>query len=232
MLYRVILALVTLLVIPGSGAAQIMADSAALPPTNETYELRAGDRVTIELYTSAGVEVAVVGGERTVDNDGNVFLPFVGTVRVAGMKANDLRAELTGRYAEFYADPVVDIKVELRISVTGAVRDQGQFYVDPTTTVVHALAIAGGMSAEVAVNSLVLPADQTRIRLVQDGVTYILNLRPDEVTSETLALRVRSGDWIHVPPRSRSEVRDQITFWGGVLSFVTGIVSLIILANR
>ena len=88
------------------------------------------------------------------------------------------------------------------------------------------------MSAEVAVNSLVLPANQRQVRLVRDNVTHILNLRPDEVQPSVISMRVQSGDWIHVPPRPRSEVRDQITFWGGVLSFLTSIVSLLILANR
>ena len=45
-------------------------------------------------------------------------------------------------------------------------------------------------------------------------------------------MRIQSGDWIHVPYRERSRVRDEIQFWGSVVSFAASVVGLVILINR
>ncbi len=122
--------------------------------------------------------------------------------------------------------------MELRVSVTGSVRSAGQLYLDPTATITDAIARAGGMAAEVAVIGNQIPANQAEVRLVRDGGTTILNLRPDEVQDSVLQMRIKSGDWIHVPPRDRSRVRDEIQFWGSVLSFVSSIAAVVVLITR
>ena len=203
-----------------------------LDETQHGNRLRSGDRVTVKLYTSAGQEVAVVGGQRTIDADGQIFLPYIRTIRVSEYDQTALREELTARYSAFYADPVVDVTVELRVSVTGAVANAGQFYLDPTATVVDAIARAGGMYSELAVSTLQIPADQGSVRLVRDGEPIILNLRPDEITDEILHMRIQSGDWIYVPFRGRSQVRDEILFWGGVIGFVVNVIGLVILIGN
>ncbi len=197
------------------------------------YGVRAGDKVTVTLYTGSGEEVRQAGGERIVDRGGAIFLPFIGLTMVSGLDQEEIRQLLQERYSEYYAGHVVQVSVELSVSVTGAVGRPGQFFVSPTTTVVGAIAQAGGMLPELTAPGLNnLPADQARVRLVRDGRTTILNLRPDEVRPEILQMPVQSGDWIHVPNQARSRVRDELQFWGGILSFVTNLVAIIVLVSR
>lgn len=206
--------------------------AAPLAAQEPSYALRPGDRITAEVFTAAGERVDVVSGSRIIDRNGDVFLPFVGSVHVAGLDETSLRRLLVDRYEPYYADPVVDVEVELRVSVTGSVGQPGQLYLDPTATLVDAIAQAGGMASEIAVATIQIPANQSEVRLVRDGVTTILNLRPDEVTEEVLRMRIKSGDWLHVPPRDRSRIRDEIQFWGGVLSFVGSLAALVVLIAR
>jgi polysaccharide export outer membrane protein len=206
--------------LPGAAAAQ------------EAYGIRAGDRVTTQLFSAAGEEVEVIAGERIVDRNGDVFLPLVGSIRVAGLDETGLRRLLTERYATFYDQPVVDVRVQLRVNVTGAVGRPGQYFVDPTATVADALAEAGGVTPELAVAAIQIPSDPENVRLVRDGETLILNLRPEEVSQEVLDMRVQSGDWFHVPYRRRSQLRDDVTFWGSVVSFAASVVGLIVLIGR
>jgi len=196
------------------------------------YSLRPGDKITTEIFTAAGARVQEVAGERIVDRNGQIFLPYVGSVRVEGLDQVGLRELLYREYGRFYPDPVVNVKVQLRVNVTGSVRSPGQFFLDPTATLIDAVTAAGGMFSEVVVSSLQIPADQARVRLIRDGKTTILNFRPDDITPEVIAMRIRSGDWIHVPPRRRSHVRDEITFWGSVISFASSAVALIVLLRR
>lgn len=197
-----------------------------------SYAVRPGDRVTVQVFTAAGERVDVVGGQRIIDRTGDIFLPYVGTVHVAGLDEMGLRDLLTRRYGSFYSDPVVDVKVELRVNVTGAVGHPGQYFLDPTATLVDAVATAGGMASEYAVTNVQIAADQSRVRLVRNGRSYTVNLRPSEVADSVLLMRIRSGDWIHVPARERSRVRDNVQFWGSVLSFVASFVGLIYLIGH
>ncbi len=223
---RTLLPLCFLVALPLPGAAQRDLNRSG-------YSLSPGDRIEIELYTDAGVELSVVGGERTVDEAGDVFLPFVGSLRVMGMIQGQLRDTLKIMYEEFYTEPVLHVKVSLSVRVTGAVGDPGRYYLDPTSTILDALTEAGGMSTELSGPGIVgIPADQSRVRLVRDGESRIMNLRPDEVTDTVLKLPIRSGDWLHVPNQARSRVRDELQFWGGVATFVANLVAIIIFVGN
>ncbi len=196
------------------------------------YAIRPGDRVTVDVYTAGGQRVAFVEGPRILDRAGDVYLPFVGSVHAAGLDENGLREALIQRYSSFYDQPVVNVKVELRVNITGSVGRPGQYFLDPTATIIDALSEAGGASSELALTSLSVPADQAHVRLVRDGKTMILNIRADEITQDVIDMRIRSGDWIHVPAQERSHWRDELTFWGSVVSFVSGVVTLIVVLSR
>ncbi|HKJ03272.1 MAG TPA: polysaccharide biosynthesis/export family protein [Longimicrobiales bacterium] len=215
--------LLALCALPASARAQ----------ADDGYAMRPGDKVTISVFTAGGEQVGVVSGERILDRDGDIYLPYVGTVHAAGQDQTSLRELLARRYETFYSQPVINVKVELRINITGSVGRPGQYYVDPTATLIDAISAAGGAAAEFATSgNQGMLADPSKVRLVRDGVTTIFSVRPDEITEETIRLRIKSGDWIHVPTRPRSRVRDEITFWGSVLSITSSFISLIILINR
>lgn len=197
-----------------------------------SYAVRPGDRLTVEVFTAAGQKVDVVQGQRILDRNGDVYLPYVGSLHAAGLDEAGLREALIQRYQSFYDDPVVNVKVELRINITGSVRSPGQYFVDPTATIIDALAQAGGASSEYAITNIQIPADQAHVRLVRDGKTTILNIRADEITQDVIDMRVRSGDWIHVPARERSRIRDELTFWGSLISFTSSVVALIYLVTH
>jgi polysaccharide export outer membrane protein len=216
----------------------VLAGLLALPPAPATaqqessYAIRPGDRITLEVFSSAGQKIDVVAGERVVDRNGDIHLPFIGTFRAQGLDQNSLRGAMVAAYGAFYDGPVVNVKVELRINITGAVGRPGQYYVDPTARVVDVLAEAGGTGVEFAMYGNVIPANPREIRLIRDGQSFIFNLHPAEATQEAMDLQVQSGDWIHVPPQTRSATRDNILFWGSIVSLLSGVASLVLLATR
>ena len=197
-----------------------------------SYSIRPGDRITLEVFSSAGQKIDVVAGPRVVDRNGDIHLPFIGTFRAQGLDQNSLRGAMVAAYGAFYPDPVVNVNVELRVNITGAVGRPGQFYFDPTTRIVDALAHAGGTGVEFALYGSAIPANSREIRLIRDGRSVIINLHPADATQAALELRIQSGDWIHVPPQPRSAVRDDILFWGSVVSLISGVASLVLLATR
>ena len=118
-------------------------------PTITKRGVQAGDQVSITFYTAAGTELSEVSGERTVDDNGEVFLPFLGTVSVLGLNAQAIREVLEDRYGTIYADPVIEVSASIHINVTGAVGRPGRFFLPPSATLVDALALAGGAGSEI-----------------------------------------------------------------------------------
>ena len=211
-----------------SGSMEPVAGVLALPPLTRTG-VQPGDQVIIAFYTAAGVELLEVSGERTVDPSGELFLPFLGTVRVIGMETADIRKLLEERYGAIYADPVVEVVVNVHVNITGAVRTAGHFFVPPSATLVDALSLAGGVTAEVDVSIGGGASDPSQVRLVRDGVATVIDMRPLSIRPQILELQVQSGDWLYVPRAQRSRTRETITFWGSLFSTALTLVTLIVL---
>lgn len=80
--------------------------------------------------------------------DGRISLPLLGTFPVAGMTTGALRQLLTTKLAKYYNQPVVTVIVVKAQShtynVMGRVMHPGQFLLNRPTTVLDALAEAGG----------------------------------------------------------------------------------------
>ena len=190
--------------------------------------VRPGDQLITEFYTASGDPLESVRGTRLVDREGNVFFPYVGTVQVDGLDAQQIRSLLVQRFQPFYNDPVITVNVLLCVNVTGLVAAGGRYFLDPTTTILDALSAAGRTMAEVAIATNAA-ADASGVRLVWDGRTMILDLRSDAATQAVLEMPIQSGDWIHVPAQQRSRLRDEMQFWGSLLSLFSSVVAVGIL---
>ena len=211
-----------------SSGTKIVTDFTQLTRTG----VQPGDQVTIAFYTSAGTELPEVSGERTVDPNGELFLPFLGTVPVVGLGTAGIRQLLEERYSALYSGPVVEVVTSVNVNITGAVRNGGQFFVPPFSTLVDALARAGGTTSDVDVGLSGGASDPGQVRLVRDGMTFVVDLRPMGMNPEIFSLQVQSGDWLHVPRAPRSQAREQISFWGGLLTTLLTAASLVVLITQ
>ncbi len=214
-----------------SGSIPVAEGVLELPRVTRTG-VQPGDQVTIAFYTAAGTRLAEISRERTVDPDGELFLPFLGTVPVVGLESADIRRLLEERYGALYSDPVIEVVTNVNVNITGAVRSAGQFYVPPSATLVDALARAGGVTSEVDLGLSGGASDASQVRLVRNGVATVLDLRPLEIRPEIISLRIQSGDWLYVPRAESSQLREQISFWGNALAVLFTAASLVVLIVR
>jgi polysaccharide export outer membrane protein len=188
--------------------------------------------VVIAFYTAAGTRLEEVTGERTVDPNGELFLPFLGTVAVAGLETAEIRKLLERQYGAIYSDPVVEVITNVNVNITGAVQSPGQFYVPPSATLIEAMARAGGSTSEVDVGLQGGASDPSEVRLVRDGVATVIDMRPLTIRPEVVNLRVQSGDWLYVPRARRSKLKEDITFWGSAFSALLTLATLVVIIAR
>lgn len=190
--------------------------------------VRPGDVVTVAFFTAAGQRSDELSGEHIVDRSGQLALPYVGRLNVAGLTTLAIRDTLAARFSQFYASPVIVVRVQIGVNVTGAVRAPGHYAVDPSSTVLDVLARAGGLTDDVG-GGFSLPADARNVRLVREAQTHIVDMRPDAITEAISSMRVQSGDWLHVPVAARSRWRDNLQF---IASFVNIGATIYLLATR
>jgi polysaccharide export outer membrane protein len=149
--------------------------------------IRPGDIVVVEFWGQPEVS-----GERIVDDNGNIHLPLLRAVQVAGLSAEQIRERLTEAYGQYYSDPLIVVNVRLGVSVTGEVISPRRYTVDPALNVLDLFGLAGGLTYE---------AKRDATELNRGGARYILDLDDALLYTQSEKLRLQSGDWIYVPRR-------------------------------
>jgi protein involved in polysaccharide export with SLBB domain len=145
--------------------------------------LRPGDAV--RLFFSREVELS---GEFEVDGRGSLVLPVLGRVTVHDSSAEELKAELEGRYDEHLRNQSVQVTPLRRVRVLGAVHRPGLYLADATMSITDVLALAGGVTDR---------GHPTDIRVLRAGEELLVSMEPGVPD-----LGVRSGDQLLVPDRS------------------------------
>ena len=113
---------------------------------NGDYVILPGDRIMVRVWGAKTYNDVL-----PVDQQGNIFLPEVGPVRVAGLKQAALQGAVKARLASVFTDNV-NIYVSLQSSqpvavyVTGFVNQPGRYAGGPMDSVLSYLDRAGGMT--------------------------------------------------------------------------------------
>ena len=190
-------------------AARNAADSAG------DYILGPGDVVTVKAFDLDEVNQRV-----RVDGNGDITLPLLNTVPVAGHSVAQVQEDLTKRLGEYMFTPRVTVFVEeyrsQQVAVQGAVHHPGMVnQQNRSTTISDTLAAAGGPTPEAGSRIVLIPVesrhgaeigilDASAATSPMDnqlaGAIVIDTHESDEQTRRRfLDLPVRAGDVIWVP---------------------------------
>jgi polysaccharide biosynthesis/export protein len=139
---------------PTQPAPARQAAGAAHPAAME-YRIGAGD--TLQLFVWKEPELT---HEVTVRIDGNISVPLLGDIQAAGRLPGELAEEITAGLKRFLAAPLVTVAVHgtpsTRFFVLGMVGKSGEFSMFGPTTVVQALAMAGGFREYAKLDDIVI----------------------------------------------------------------------------
>jgi polysaccharide export outer membrane protein len=177
-----------------SAAVTTPLDASAARPASAGYRLQPGDTVEISVWGEEELQRQLL-----VRPDGTLSFPLTGEVRAAGRTVTDVQNEVTQKLVRYIAEPTVTVSVTglegNRVYVIGQVNNPGTFVMNPTLTVLQALALAGGTTAFASLNDIVI------IRDTDDGQRALPFAYDDIKRGRRLEqnVQLRSGDTVLVP---------------------------------
>jgi polysaccharide export outer membrane protein len=134
---------------PGAASAVAMAPPpppsapSAIKPNDSEYVIGNDDLLSINVWKEAEVSRSL-----PVRSDGKISLPMVGEVQAAGQTPLQLEVEIANKLQSYITDPVVTVMVQesnsQRYNILGQVAKPGSYSLALTTSVIDAIATAGG----------------------------------------------------------------------------------------
>ncbi len=161
------------------------------PDSAADYRISAQDILQISVFQVKDLDSAV-----QVSEDGNITLPLIGKVRVAGRTTSETEQIIASKLQQKYLQsPQVSVSVKTygkRITISGAVAGPRVLADDGNTTLSQAVANAGGV-AEIG-NSERVHVARSKDQHVQDDIYNLDDIQAGKVPDPLL----RGGDIIVV----------------------------------
>jgi polysaccharide export outer membrane protein len=212
---------------------------------NVEYRVSPNDIVSMSVYTNDGfklIDITTSAESVTsrlnnmnnntniqflVEPDGMIKLPIIGKIKIAGMTIREAEKSLEGQYANFYNKPFIVVRVvNRRVTIFPGTGGSGRVVNldNESTTVVEALALAGGITNT---------GKARKIKLIRGDLRNPKVILIDLSTLEGVKqgnLLLQANDIIYVEPipRISQEVLTQITPVVGILTSFALIYNIII----
>jgi polysaccharide biosynthesis/export protein len=112
------------------------------------YVLGSDDEIVIRALDAAELS----NQPMRIDDSGNIAVPMIGKLHVAGLTVRELEAEVENKLARYIVDPDVSILITAYrsqpVSILGSVRTPGTYQLEGHKTLIEVLSLAGGLSSE------------------------------------------------------------------------------------
>jgi polysaccharide biosynthesis/export protein len=164
------------------------------PALSDDYRLGPGDKLRIEVYKDPQLSQSV-----QVRPDGKITLPLVGDLEATSHTPIELRDTITKSLKEYVTNPTVTVIVvealASKIYVMGEVTHPGTMELHGPTTILQALAMAGGFKEFANTKDVKVLRPNGDRGAVQ---TLKFNYR-DVLNGDARPFYLRSGDTVVVP---------------------------------
>ena len=172
------------------------------------YKLGARDIITVSVFAGGEEQVKV---DITVSDEGTVNFPFIGTISAKGQTTSGLEEKVKiPLEADFFVDPQVHIQVKeyqsLQFSISGAVKNPGNYTMASSTTIMDLIAKAGGVSPERGNVAYILRGNQAFPTGESSGEGGMAG-EPEKINLQKLLdegdmannRKLESGDSVYIP---------------------------------
>ncbi len=176
-------------------------------PGANAQALKSGDSLSISVLQDSKLDRTVV-----IDPSGQIAFPLAGHIRARGLTPEGLEKILKAKLKDNYKDDNLDVTVAVanspkdipeddlkpKIFITGEVSRPGSYVVRQPTTLMQAIALAGGIGPFAAKQRI-----QVRRRSAGgDETIFMFNYKAYEAGADLEGnIKLRAGDVIMVPER-------------------------------
>ncbi len=158
---------------------------------NSDYVIGPGDVLQVRGWGMVDINVNV-----TVNRNGEIYLPKVGAIQVAGLKYRDLQGHLKKSIGRIYNNFEISASIaqtrSVQIYVVGHAQRPGTYTFSSMTTLLNALFTSGGPSGTGSMRNIQLKRSGEPLGSFD---LYDILLRGDKTTDMTL----KDGDVIYIP---------------------------------
>jgi protein involved in polysaccharide export with SLBB domain len=161
-------------------------------PVPADYVLGPGDEITARVWGSIDSQIRA-----TIDRNGQINIPKVGTFTLAGVKASDLdsvlKAQIGRVFTNFNLSSTLGKLRSIQIYVVGQTKQPGVYTVSSNATLVSALFASGGPAANGSMRNIQLKRDG-KVMATMDLYAFITQ------GDKSQDMRLLPGDVIVIPP--------------------------------
>ncbi len=172
-------------------------------PVTPDYVVGPGDEIQVQIWGQV-----TLNGRFMVDRMGNVFIPQVGTLHVAGLKFMQLQDSLKNQISRVFRNFDLNVNMgqlrSIQVFVVGQARRPGNYTISSLSTLVNALFVTGGPTPQGSVRHIQLKRGG---QVIVDFDLYDLLLHGDKSKD----VQLLPGDVIFIP-----SVGPQVALTGSV----------------
>jgi polysaccharide export outer membrane protein len=163
--------------------------------SDSSYVIGANDVLAINVWKEPEISRSV-----PVRSDGKISLPLVGELQAGGRTPLQLEQEISKRLQSYISEPEVTIIVtdsrSQKVNILGMVARPGAYLLTSSTTVLDAIAMAGGFkdfAKQKSIYVLRQAPDGTQKRIPFNYKDVVKGRNPDQ------NIRLQSGDTVVIP---------------------------------
>jgi len=184
-------------------------------------------------HSTAGVAavaagVGIAGGSASnadyvIDGEGEIEVPVVGRVKLAGLTTQQAKQKLYGLVSPFLKDPLIEVNfTSFKVTVLGEVKNPGSFVISSQqSTLFAALAAAGDLPHSAKRYDIRLYRDYNGKRTIRK-----FDLRKASVLEDPDIFQMRPNDVIYVQARSGSLFKEEFGLFASVFTILLSAVTL------
>jgi protein involved in polysaccharide export with SLBB domain len=180
---------------------------------------KSGDAIRINIIevtklSGSGQSSFSIDNTFPIDSDGNVFMPFIGELKVTGLTQEGLTKLLAEKYNPYFKDIFIAVTPLIRVNLMGAFIKPGSYRIDPEASLWELINMAQGPLSECNLNSLHVKRGNQVV--IKDLLTSF------EKGHSLKEIGIHSGDQVIAFPKRSIGVRE-------IIDYIDFGVSLVVL---
>jgi polysaccharide export outer membrane protein len=195
---------------------------ADLPVPDKEYFIEAGDIINISVQPAEEFSKEV-----TVQPDGTIEIPLLGSMKAAGLRPSELQNILIAKFSKYVSNPSITVNVRKfsssRIAIIGQINAAGYYEYKEGMRLLDLVALAGGAqdwakTADVRIFRRVNGSDGKQTQEVfKADLESVMNGKMDK------NIPLASGDIVYIPRRGYSKgakwISDNFVPWVTLFTF-------------